>query len=78
MSWPVTQRLPQAAATISILQANVNRPTVKDMLEANKCLRFMKEVCSRSAATERCRTCALESTATLLGSDPTAVLRVAR
>ena len=43
MSWPVTQCLPQAA-TISILQANINRPTVKDMLEANKFLRFMKEV----------------------------------
>ena len=44
MSWPVTQCLPQAAATISILQANINKPMVKDMLDANKCLRFMKEV----------------------------------
>ena len=43
MSWPVTQCVPQAAATISLLQAHINKPAVKDMLEANKCLRFLKE-----------------------------------
>lgn len=54
MSWPVTQCLPQAAATIIILQANINRPMVKDMLEANKCLRFMKEVVKDDVFTIRC------------------------
>lgn len=54
MSWPVTQCLPQAAATISILQANISRPTVKDMLDANKCLRFMKEVVKDYTFTIRC------------------------
>ena len=43
MSWPVTQCVPQAAASISLLQAHINKPSVKDMLEANKCLRFLKE-----------------------------------
>ena len=47
MAWPVTQCVPQAAATLSILQASVNRPMIRDLLEANKCLRFMKEVVTR-------------------------------
>ena len=29
---------PQAAATISLLQANIKKPMVRDMLEENKCL----------------------------------------
>ena len=44
MSWPTTQCLPQGSALISLLQASINQPFVKDMLEANKCLRFLKEV----------------------------------
>ena len=32
MSRSVMQRLPQAAATISILQAHINKPAIKDML----------------------------------------------
>ena len=54
MSWPATQCLPQASATISILQASINKPTVKDMLEANKCLRFLKEVVKGYVFTIRC------------------------
>ena len=44
----------RSAATISILQANINKPTVKDMLGANKCLRFMKEVVKDYTFTIRC------------------------
>lgn len=54
MSWPVTQCLPQAAATISLLQATINKPMIKDMLEANKCLRFLKEVVKNYVFTIRC------------------------
>ena len=53
MSWPVMQCLPQAAATISLLQANVNRPMIKDILEMNKCLRFMKETVKNYVLTLR-------------------------
>ena len=59
MSWPVTQCLPQAAASISLLQANINKPMVKDMLEANKCLRFLKEVVKSYVFTLR-RHCSMD------------------
>ena len=59
MSWPVTQCLPQASATISLLQANINKPMVKDMLEANKCLRFLKEVVKNYVFTLR-KHCSLD------------------
>ena len=60
MAWPVTQCIPQAAATLSILQASVNRPMIRDLLEANKCLRFMKEVVKSYVFTLR-RHCDLEN-----------------
>lgn len=54
MSWPVTQCLPQASAAISFLQASINKPQIKDTLEANKCLRFLKEVVKSYVFTVRC------------------------
>ena len=44
MAWPANQCLPQIAATCSLLQAAVSNPTVMDLNEANKGLRFLKDV----------------------------------
>ena len=44
MAWPANQCLPQTSATCSLLQASVANPTVSDLSEANKGLRFMKDV----------------------------------
>ena len=42
MAWPTAQVMAHAAATVSFAQAKGNSPTVADMLEPNKSLRFMK------------------------------------
>ena len=44
LAWPANQSLPQLSASVSILQASVSKPQVKDLLEANKVLRFAKTV----------------------------------
>lgn len=44
LAWPANQALPQLSASISILQASVSKPTVKDLNEGNKILRFAKNV----------------------------------
>ena len=44
MAWPANQCLPQISATCSLLQASVANPTVLDLCEANKGLRFLKDV----------------------------------
>ena len=44
LAWPANQCLPQLSASISILQASVSKPTVKDLNEGNKILRFAKNV----------------------------------
>lgn len=44
MAWPANQCLPQIAATCSLLQAAVSSPVVSDLLEANKGLRFLKDI----------------------------------
>ena len=44
LAWPANQSLPQLSASVSILQASVSKPQVKDLLDANKVLRFAKNV----------------------------------
>ena len=44
MAWPGNQCLPQVSATCSLLQAAVSSPTVADLIEANRGLKFLKEV----------------------------------
>jgi hypothetical protein len=44
LAWPANQGLPQLSASVSILQASTSKPQVKDLLEANKALRFAKNV----------------------------------
>lgn len=43
VAWPANQCLPQASATTSLLQASMASPCVKDINEANKFLRYLKE-----------------------------------
>ena len=44
LAWPANQSLPQLSASVSILQASVSKLQVKDLLEANKVLRFANNV----------------------------------
>ena len=44
MAWPANQCVPQISATCSLLQAAVSSAKVMDLIEANKGLRFLKEV----------------------------------
>eukprot|EP00435_Cladocopium_sp_Y103_P051424 s692_g16.t1 len=44
LAWPSNQCLPQISASVSILQAHVSKPQVKDMNDANRVLRFAKMV----------------------------------
>ena len=44
MAWPANQCIPQVSATCSLLQAAVADPKILDLVEANKGLRFLKEV----------------------------------
>lgn len=43
VAWPANQCLPQASASTSLLQASMASPCVKDINEANKFLRYLKE-----------------------------------
>ena len=43
VAWPVNQCLPQASASTSLLQASMASPSVKDVNDANKFLRYLKE-----------------------------------
>ena len=43
LAWPANQCTPELCASISLLQASASGPCVKDLLEANKVLRFAKE-----------------------------------
>lgn len=42
LQWPAAQSFPAASASVSFLQSRLARPTVEDLLEANKALGFMK------------------------------------
>ena len=44
LAWPAGQCLPQLSASISLLQASSSNPTVNDIVQANKLLRFAKDV----------------------------------
>ena len=44
LAWPSNQCMPQLSASISLLQAHANSPTVGNIAEANKLLRFAKEI----------------------------------
>ena len=43
-AWPANQCMPQLSASVSILQASVAKPQIKDVNESNKLLRFAKNV----------------------------------
>ena len=43
VAWPANQCLPQASASTSLLQASMASPCVKDINDANKFLRYLKE-----------------------------------
>ena len=47
LAWPATQCVPMLAASVSLLQAAMASPTVNDILEGNKVLRFAKEAADR-------------------------------
>ena len=47
LAWPATQCLPMLSASVSLLQASMSSPTVADIIEANKTLRFAKECVDR-------------------------------
>ncbi len=43
VAWPANQCLPQASASTSLLQASMASPCIKDINDANKFLRYLKE-----------------------------------
>ena len=43
VAWPANQCLPQASASTSLLQASLSSPCVKDINDANKFLRYLRE-----------------------------------
>ncbi|CAE7578000.1 unnamed protein product [Symbiodinium microadriaticum] len=47
LAWPATQCIPMLSASVSLMQASMSAPTVGDLLEANKTLRFAKEAVER-------------------------------
>ena len=44
LAWPAHQSIPELCASVSILQASASNPCVGDLNQANKLLRFAKEV----------------------------------
>ena len=44
LAWPANHCLPQLSASVSLLQAAANKPAIKHINEANKLLRFAKEI----------------------------------
>ena len=47
LAWPATQCIPMLSASVSLMQSAMSAPTVNDLLEANKTLRFAKETVER-------------------------------
>ena len=44
LAWPANQCVPQLSASVSLLQAAANKPFIRDVNEANKLLRYAKEI----------------------------------
>jgi hypothetical protein len=47
LAWPATQCVPQLSAAVSLLQGALSSAKVQDILDANKVLRFAKDVVQR-------------------------------